>query len=968
MLKYPLIYLLVVCGLANAISVRGQDYPMLHFTIENGLPSNNIYSIYRDHDDFLWVATDKGILRYNGITFERFTTSDGLPDNDVFFFQEDKEHRLWLMCYNGEMCFYKDGIFHTAANTPYLKLPFKHTFCGKIEVEADSSVTFLYVNMPAVISIKDERLRYISFADQLPKPDVDDAIALKMTDQGQYAFVFAKTTYIADTLNGIVAQHGHKIDDYYKYSFNNNQRYLHTPGGIYSMNEDLLLAFINKVIATSTVYTVSRYDNNWFICTDHGLFVNNSIQMLEGNKVTSVTQDAEGNYWISSLNNGVFYVRRDFLTTAQYSGIYKSQIKYARVAGNDLYYTEDNGNLYRVSGKKRKELVNYVKLAHKFNMQSLIPEHQLGCGPGKLIDEQFNYFSVEYPCGFVVRGINTNSPKIYFHREMRMDNCKEILDAGDKIYMRAGNFINTCQKKDLFAAAIRGGLCVSKTDEKRVYTIALGHDGNLWYSLADSVYKIENGKPKAQPQFDGTAFKQMYITGDVLAGISQKNQLVVCDNFNQKITVSTYTGDKCVCDKMYKLNDSTFLVSTDNQYRLLRVYSSPARERYSVQVVENTALPLQAEYVCNNDSLAYFFKNGNLTCIPVSSIFVHTSAPRIYFKYLKTRNNTYPITTEMVLGYNESKNITISFMPFSFGSRSLKCEYSISKDSSDYWRPVNNNEINLADAGYGVHIVKVKARTLSGEFCAPYVFRFTVSKPYWATWWFFTLIGLCILLAVMLIIRNNRKRVAKERNYLEKELSNLRLQMNPHFLFNTLNSIYSLSKINSAKTPDMVLKLSEMLRYVTYKSDKPLTTISEEIEIIDHYVALQAVRFENRVAINRQVTIDEPETMIVPLLLLPLIENAYKHGIGMKGDNSFIHISIKLEQKILRMDIRNSIAAESVKQDTGEGLGLTNTRRQLALLYKEHELTVSDLNGIFALQLTINIESYAGAKLSDSRR
>ena len=967
MLKYFLICLFVVCGVGGITHSYGQDYPMLHFTIENGLPSNNIYSIYRDHDDFLWLATDKGILRYNGITFERFTTSDGLPDNDVFFFQEDKEHRLWMMCYNGEMCFYKDGIFHTAANTPYLKLPFKHTFCGKIEVEADSSVTFLYINMPAVISIKGERLRYTSFADQLPKPIVDDAIRLKMTDHGQYAFVYAKTTYIADTLKGIIGQYPHKIDDYYKHSFNNNQRYLYTTAGIYSMNEDMLLAFTNRVITASTVYNVSRYDNNWFICTDHGLFVNNSIQTLQGNKITSVTQDAEGNYWMSSLNNGVFYLRRDFLTTAQYKGVYKSQIKYARVIGKDLFYTEDNGNLYRISGSKREELVDYVKLAHKFNLQSLIPEHQLGCGPGKLIDNQFNYFAVEYQCGFAIRRINTNDPKVYFHKEMRMDNCKEIMDADDKIYIRAGNFIKSYQKKDFFAGAMPDGISVRKTDEKRVYTMALGKGGNPWYSQADSMYKVEDGQPKAQPQFGNTAFKQMYIMGDVLAGISQKNQLVVCNNFEHNISVSTYTDDKTVCDRMYKLNDSTFLVSTDNQYRLLTLYPSPGKQQFNVQVVENTALPLQAEYVCNSDSLCYFFKNGNITCMPVSSIFVHTSSPRVYFKYLKTRNNTYPITKEMVIGYNESKNITISFMPFSFGSRTLVCEYSISKDSSDYWRPVNNNEINLLDAGYGNHIVKVRARTRSGEFSEPYVFSFTISKPFWATWWFSTLCGLAIALSVVLIIRNNRKRVAKERNYLEKELSNLRLQMNPHFLFNTLNSIYSLSKINSSKTPDMVLKLSEMLRYVTYKSDKPLTTISEEIEIIDNYIGLQAVRFESRVEIKRQVTIDEPDTLIVPLLLLPLIENAYKHGIGMKGDNSFIHISITLEQKILRMEIRNSIASESVKHEAGEGLGLTNTRRQLALLYKEHELIVSDLNGIFALQLMINISSYAGAKLSDSR-
>ena len=958
------LFLLFFLYLAKSFA---KDYPMVHFTIENGLPSNNIYTTYKDHNDFLWIATDKGILKYNGITFERFTTSDGLPDNDVFFFEEDYEGRLWMSCYNGEMCFYKDGIIHTAANTPYLKLPFKHTYPARIEIEEDSTVSFLYLNTPSIISIKGSRFKLISYNDQLPREITNVLIHLHKTKDGKYLFLYSKMNYVADTIRGVINSYHHKNNDEYRYSYQSGQRFLYSHSGIYSMNEDLLLKFVNKNILFSSIYSIVRYDSVWFICTDHGVFLNNDIQILKGSKITSVTRDVEGNYWLSSLNNGIFYLKRDFLNTALYNDAYQSDIRYARVVGDDLFYTEANGNLYRFKDGKPLLLFDYLQQVHAFKLQKNEPENHFISGLGKLIDDQYNYYSIETNCGFVIKNINTSSRKIILHEQLRRDNCKEILNEGKYIYIRDGNFVDAYVKDDLERTAMPEKMSICKTYEKRVYTIALGNDSQLWYSLVDSVYRIENGIPKAQPQFGNLAFKQMCITGNVLAGISQKNQIVICNHFEKKIAISTYVGNECVCDKMHRLNDSSFLVSTDNQYRVLTIHPSVDKPKFEVQVIENNALPLQPEYVCNNDSICYFFKNGCITRVPLSSIVVRTSAPRIYFRYLKTRNNTYPITKGMTIGYDESKNINISFAPFSFSSRSLVCEYSISNDSVDYWRPLNSNEINLFDPGYGHYIVKMKAKTLSGNFSAPYIFNFTISKPFWARGWFFILVGFCIVLFLLLIIRYNLKRVAKEKNYLEKELSTLRLQMNPHFLFNTLNSIYSLSKINSAKTPDMVHKLSEMLRYVTYKSAKPLTTISEEIEIIDSYIALQAVRYEKRVEIIKQIDIDEPGTAIVPLLLLPLIENAYKHGIGMLGDNSFIHISITLKRKILRMEVSNSIASESVRQDGYEGLGLSNTRRQLALLYKQHELTVSDSDGIFALQLTININSYAGVKLPDNR-
>src|SRR2546430_2547170 len=109
----------ITFSLLSAYSSLCQEYPMLHCTVEDGLPSNNIYEAFKDSRGYLWFATDKGIAVYNGVKFEKFTTYSGLPDNEIFFFKEDISGRLWMSTFNGELCYYKNGDIHTAANTPF---------------------------------------------------------------------------------------------------------------------------------------------------------------------------------------------------------------------------------------------------------------------------------------------------------------------------------------------------------------------------------------------------------------------------------------------------------------------------------------------------------------------------------------------------------------------------------------------------------------------------------------------------------------------------------------------------------------------------------------------------------------------------------------------------------------------------------------------------------------------------------
>ena len=212
------------------------------------------------------------------------------------------------------------------------------------------------------------------------------------------------------------------------------------------------------------------------------------------------------------------------------------------------------------------------------------------------------------------------------------------------------------------------------------------------------------------------------------------------------------------------------------------------------------------------------------------------------------------------------------------------------------------------------------------------------------------------LLRTQLQGKEREKNLVKEK--LEAELKFLRNQTNPHFLFNTLNNIYGLARIKSEQTAEAVMKLSKLLRFMIYESKKEFITIGEEIKILEDYIELEKIRYNSRLAISFNKEIDDPDRQVVPLLLLPLIENAFKHGASENRFKSFIEINMILNRGHLNFEIENTNENGS-PQKTTYHIGLGNLRRQLELTYKMFSLEVSNGQQTFKVYLNINLDSYA---------
>lgn len=193
-----------------------------------------------------------------------------------------------------------------------------------------------------------------------------------------------------------------------------------------------------------------------------------------------------------------------------------------------------------------------------------------------------------------------------------------------------------------------------------------------------------------------------------------------------------------------------------------------------------------------------------------------------------------------------------------------------------------------------------------------------------------------------------------EKEKLNSELALLKNQVSPHFFFNTLNNIYSLIEINGKDAQEAVLSLSKMMRYMLYESEQGNTKLSHEIEFMKGYIDLMKLRMSDRVKLNLNFQDKYDDRDIPPLLFIPFIENAFKHGVSNMA-NSFIEISLIVIGDRIDFRVRNSIApAGTDTSRAASGIGLDNVRKRLALLYPgRHKLMIDEKESIFSVDLTI---------------
>ncbi|MEO1516465.1 MAG: histidine kinase [Bacteroidota bacterium] len=207
-------------------------------------------------------------------------------------------------------------------------------------------------------------------------------------------------------------------------------------------------------------------------------------------------------------------------------------------------------------------------------------------------------------------------------------------------------------------------------------------------------------------------------------------------------------------------------------------------------------------------------------------------------------------------------------------------------------------------------------------------------------------------------MRYQRDRKDLQTQTMQSELKFLKSQINPHFLFNTLNNLYALTLKKSDKAPEIVIKLSEMMRYMLYECNEKRVLLSKEVNYLRNYLDLERLRQNKNFRIEFKVEGQIAEQKIAPLLFIPFLENSFKHGLNNQISEGFVEISLKVEQKNIHLLIENSKPAVLPLQThrRSGGIGLVNVKRRLNLLYpNHHELNIRENPNTYAVDLKVNL-------------
>ncbi len=218
---------------------------------------------------------------------------------------------------------------------------------------------------------------------------------------------------------------------------------------------------------------------------------------------------------------------------------------------------------------------------------------------------------------------------------------------------------------------------------------------------------------------------------------------------------------------------------------------------------------------------------------------------------------------------------------------------------------------------------------------------------------FFIYFSVFFLLFTRWVFRQMRTIIQLKNEKAKTELLHLKSQVNPHFFFNMLNNLYGLVNKDSKKAQQLILKLSDMMRYSIYEGQKEFVTLEEEIEYLKNYIELHQMRYHKNIDIQFDLDIQEEGVKVMPLLFIILLENAFKHGVENLRKDAYVYLDMRMTENEIIFRMENNFDKTEVSEQTG--IGLKNLKRRLELVYpNQHILTLSETKNVYKAELRIS--------------
>lgn len=904
-----IIYLIVL--IAFSIKSFTQEISFTNFTIDDGLPTSELYDVEFDNHGRAWFASDRGVSRYDGYTFTNFGREDGLPDNTIFeIIKEDDTNRLWFFTYNGKITYYENDEFITSrANIELPDYKSKAWFEQIIKLDSSSYILLTKnsgTNYKRKIEDTKKRLQkvfhYNLEKDKIKKINIDSIIDCNIGDR----IIHLEEYKLVIDLDYCSIHHydKNKISTHYNVPITSNYY-------AYFLSKINAKGNCDYIKIDYCPEGVSIIDNKIYICTVGGLLEYDINSLKETGHyfkdyyVTEVKKGPNNNFWITTQDEGIF--KTPSLEIMTFQKIKNEMVPInLKVFNDDLFITCRNGRgLFAFDNK--------LDLIYKIEKNSAITYPDIHIQNNKIVT-----------CDLSVISPKAGTYQLQESNLLSTKGSKQInrvlLPLRDGRILRVIAFSNSLSIVNHIQGHNWEKLPVSfNTNIKNISTLIESATGHIYYNNPNGTYKIENENdesiksiPIPELNFRMTEMQNFRKEGFIYATLgfgliystSEEGDLYSVD---EKDGLSSNSLN-CI----YQQGDSVLWVGTNKG--LNKIYYTISGDMIKVDSIDvlTRNKGLSSNYIVDielwNDNIWVTTKNGiNYFNKDISA--KDYSLPFVFFTSISSTSKILDHTKTGQLE-NADNDITIKYLGVYYNKESDKDFYRyklLNANLDTNWIHTNNKEAQFNNLNSGYYTFKVEAQNSEGIWTTnAAVFNFTIKKHFTELIWLRIVAGLLIMGILLylyrlrsntLIKRERQQQALKEAELKLKaaELNVLRNQMNPHFIYNALNSIQNyIFQGNPEKANYLLSKFSRLMRSALNLSRLEYIIIKEEVNFLSNYLELEKMRFDDRFTYKFIIPDELLGYKIPPLLIQPLIENSIKHGF-MEGKE--FEIMVRMDKK-----------------------------------------------------------------------
>jgi ligand-binding sensor domain-containing protein len=768
-----------------------------NYNADNGLPSNEVYQTFQDSKGYLWIATDMGVSKFNGHRFQNFSSSNGLSDNTVFGFYEDYKERVWFRSYLGKISYYFNDSIKTIPLDTNLGL-----------------ITYLMVDKKDTIHISTFFAEYKVYFNK---------------EEDRYCYLKLKESKKRGVIDSLGSIHNKTLHILNQDSKNNGSFLSYGKKGI-----NLITLESNVKIDKNPCYTICQDKGNLiWVYSEKGLFnfslknVNHKsyFEFFRNKRVTNIFMDDDGGYWFSTINNGLFYCSS--LDIFRYQNNLIDNESIIRIVNNkkSLYLGTYSQRLFQF----KKGMLHSIINGNKINGGNIgIGSHDkkiIFSSNGKsysINDEGINIIDNEY--------ISSSNPGI--GRSVTFKNDITFFSGGGtKILKYRNDSLIHIEKDSPRNKPEALSICYDKNDQ-----VLVGSLDGLW------IYSIDNGyqyKGDSHPLFKERIdhiLKDHY--GRFWMAMRGKGIVIINDKTLINLTsVNGLAGD--ICNRIF-LDSSFAWVSSQNGLSRININNIYDITNFNISdgLISNQINDINVfndtTWIATDKGICFFY----------SKKIKKKSLPKIYINKIIVNDKPKKLSHNYHFSHNENI-INIHYDGINFKSgQNISYKYRL-KGLDTNWAKTKYQSIQFTTLPHGNYIFEVKSVNIDGvESLESARIKFTIHPPYWYTWWFISFFVLFIISFFFVILHYRIKKI-KEKNIIrqklvELELKLLRAHMNPHFIFNALNSIqHFILNNNEDEALKYVSKFSKLIRTMLEYSIKGEITIKKEIETLISYIEIE---------------------------------------------------------------------------------------------------------------------------------